>query len=181
MVGVAAARRGRSAPNGSGGERELDGDALVYGEHAFERHGFGEHGAVVGSPRTVAGHSAGGIRKRAAGRGEKEEWSAEGAVSCSARHDVAAGNHCAKEENVHVAVGTVVARSTAIANGRKLRAHCTADCAHAQAGRSSRGVAGGFSRADFMVAAVGDFFPELMGTPWWRGASGLSLSTIGLH
>src|SRR5205814_2330281 len=53
MDGMVTTSGGRSAADGFRRRGELDGVAMLHGEHAAAGYGFGEHGAVAGSARAA--------------------------------------------------------------------------------------------------------------------------------
>src|SRR5438132_5931194 len=105
MDGMVTTSGGRSAADGFRRRGELDGVALLHGEHAAAGYGFGEHGAVAGSARAAARYAARGICMRATGRSAAGRNPAEGFARGRVAGHAASGDSWTEKADLHAAVG----------------------------------------------------------------------------
>src|SRR5256885_7074047 len=160
MDGMAATSGGRRAADGFRRGGELDGVALLYGEHAAAGYGFGEHGAVAGSARAAARYAAGGICMRATERSAADRNTAEGVARGCVAGRAAERDSWPEKTDIHAAVGTVAARAVAGETGRELRRDCDAAERPFEIRRGTGGLAVIPWRQDDVVEAVVDFCIE---------------------
>src|SRR2546429_4765756 len=109
MDGMAATSGGRSAADGFRRRGELDGVALLHGEHAAAGYGFSEHGAVAGSARAATRYTAGGICMRATERSATGRDTAESVTRGCVAGRTASRDSWTEKADIHTAVGTVAA------------------------------------------------------------------------
>src|SRR6266566_2251906 len=154
MAGMARKSRGRSTQARSRGGCLLAGDAQLHGEHAAARHGFGEHGAIAGSPCPAAGHPAGGVCEDFAGRLAPPARRAQSIAGRSDSRFAAAGNSRAKETHFYFALGRMAARTTAKKAGNEFRGSCAASRASLAPRRDRRRLEGFPRGENHLVASL---------------------------
>src|SRR5256885_3239388 len=142
MDGMVTTSGGRSAADGFRRRGELDGVALLHGEHAAAGYGFGEHGAVAGSARAAARYAASGICMRATGRSAAGRNAAEGVACGCVAGRTAEGDSWTEKTDIYAAVGTVAARAVTGETRRELRRDCDAAERPSEIRRSAGGLAG---------------------------------------
>src|SRR5262249_52016967 len=129
----------------------------------------------------TARYAIGRVRPCPAGCCSPKGWRTKSVARGSPRRIVAKRSRRSEEADIHVAMGTVAARAPESASRGEFRAHCATAHLNAENSRSAQRLGGLPCGQDLVVATVGDFRVERMGSAGRPGAGGLTVAATELH